>query len=103
MKLCLRSQTAGMALAVVMIAVFVLTMLVAAFAYTIKVETKLARNADSETELLWLGRSGVDYCRWILAQAETCPGSQPYDSLDQVWAGGGGGPCASNSPLMDVQ
>jgi len=103
MKLRVRSENSGVALAVVMIAVFVLSMLVAAFAYSIKVETKLARNADSETELLWLGRSGVDYCRWILAQSETCPGSQPYDSLDQVWAGGGGGPCASNSPLMDVQ
>jgi len=103
MKLATRQQSAGIALAVVMIAIFVLTMLVAAFAYTMKVETKLAQNADSETELLWLGRSGVDYCRWILAQSEACPGSQPYDSLDQVWAGGGGGPCSSNSPLMDVQ
>ena len=103
MKLAARQSNAGIALAVVMIAIFVLTMLVAGFAWRMKVETKLAQNADSETELLWLGRSGVDYCRWILAQSEACPGSQPYDSLDQVWAGGGGGPCSSNSALMEVQ
>jgi general secretion pathway protein K len=103
MKVTARQTAAGIALAVVMIAIFVLTMLAAGFAYLMKVETKLAQNADSETELLWLGRSGVEYCRWILAQSENCPGSQPYDSLDQVWAGGGGGPCSSNSPLMDVQ
>jgi len=103
MKLTARFQSAGMALAVVMVAIFVLTMLAAAFAYTMKVETKLAQNADSETELLWLGRSGVDYCRWILAQSEACPGMQPYDGLDQIWAGGNGGPCSSNSALLDVQ
>jgi general secretion pathway protein K len=103
MKLSRRHQSSGIALAAVLIAVFVLTMLVAAFAYTMKVETKLAQNADSETELLWLGRSGVDYCRWILAQSEACPGSAPYDSLDQIWAGGSGGPCSSNSALMEVQ
>lgn len=103
MKVRPQKSTAGIALAVVMIAIFVLTMLAAAFAYLMKVETKLAQNADSETELLWLGRSGVEYCRWVLAQSENCPGSQPYDSLDQIWAGGGGGPCSSNSALMDVQ
>lgn len=103
MKLSSGKKNSGIALAVVMIAIFVLTMLAAGFAYMMKVETKLAQNADSETELLWLGRSGVDYCRWILAQSEACPGAQPYDALDQVWAGGSGGPCSSNSPLFDVQ
>ena len=103
MILAPRKKNSGIALAVVMIAIFVLSMLAAAFAYTMKIETRLAQNADSETELLWLGRSGVDYCRWILAQSEACPGSQPYDSLDQVWAGGSGGPCSSNSPLLEVQ
>jgi type II secretory pathway component PulK len=100
-KLIPRKHNSGIALAVVMIAIFVLSLLAAAFAYQMKVETKLAQNADSEMELLWLGRSGVDYCRWILAQSEACPGQQ-YDSLDQIWAGGSGGPCTSNSPLVDV-
>ena len=44
------SQT-GIALVIVMISIFVLTMLAGGFAYSMKVETKLARNAYSEAEL----------------------------------------------------
>ena len=44
-------------------------MLAAGFAYSMKVETKLARNANSEAELEWLGRSGVEYARWVLANS----------------------------------
>ena len=36
-------------------------MLAAVFAYSMKVETKLAQNAKSEEQLLWLGRSGVEF------------------------------------------
>ena len=44
----------------VMIAIFVLSVLVGAFAYSMKVETKLAMNANQETESTWSdGRSGV--------------------------------------------
>ena len=45
-----------------MISVMVLTILAAGFAYSMKVETKLARNANSEAELEWLGRSGRRVC-----------------------------------------
>ena len=72
-----------------MISIFVLTMLAAGFAYSMKVETKLARNANSEAELEWLGRSGVEYARWVLANSRANP-MQPYDSLDQPWATGSG-------------
>lgn len=85
-----------------MICIFVLTMLAGAFAYSMKVETKLARNGNSEEELAWLGRSGVEYARWILAQQLQIP-NEPYDALNQVWAGGPGGIGTSNSPLADVQ
>jgi general secretion pathway protein K len=85
-----------------MIAIFVLTMLAAGFAYSMKVETKLALNANNETELEWLGRSGVEYARWILAQQLTIP-QEPYDALNQVWAGGQGGIGTSNSALVNVQ
>lgn len=87
---------------IVMISIFVLTMLAGAFAYSMKVETRLARNGNSEEELAWLGRSGVEYARWILAQQLMVP-NEPYDSLNQVWAGGPGGIGTSNSPLADVQ
>jgi general secretion pathway protein K len=92
----------GIALIIVMISIFVLSMLAGGFAYSMKVETKLARNGNSEEQLEWLGRSGVEYARWILAQQMQIP-NEPYDGLDQVWAGGPGGIGTSNSPLADVQ
>jgi general secretion pathway protein K len=84
-----------------MISVTVLGILAMGFAYAMKVETKLAQNANSETELIWLGRSGVERARYILAQ-QLALGCEPYDSLDQVWAGGAGGLCTSNSPLANI-
>jgi len=92
----------GIALVIVMISILVLAILAGGFAYSMKVETTLARNANSEAELEWLGRSGVEYARWILAQQMSCP-LEPYDALTQVWAGGAGGPCSTNGALVDVQ
>ncbi len=97
-----RARREGIALIIVMISIFVLTMLAGAFAYSMKVETRLARNGNSEEELAWLGRSGVEYARWILAQQLQVQ-NEPYDGLNQVWAGGPGGLGTSNSPLADVQ
>jgi general secretion pathway protein K len=90
-----------MALIAVMIAILVFSALAAALAFTMKVEVKLARNADDEQQLLWLGRSGVEYARWILSQSASIAG-EPYDSLNQVWAGGPGGGSESNSPLAGI-
>jgi general secretion pathway protein K len=66
-----------------------------------KVETKLAQNANSEDELIWLGRSGVERARWVLACQKFIP-NEPYDALNQVWAGGTGGYGTTNSPLEGV-
>jgi general secretion pathway protein K len=85
-----------------MISIFVLTILAGGFAYSMKVETRLARNANSETELEWLGRSGLEKARWILSE-QLKISQEPYDGLDQVWAGGPGGIGTSNSPLAMVQ
>src|SRR5476649_2290518 len=52
------NSRSGIALIVVMIAIAVFSILVAAFAFSMKVETKLAQKADNEQQLLWLGRSG---------------------------------------------
>jgi type II secretory pathway component PulK len=84
----------GIALIIALIAVLVLSALAAGFALSMKVETRLAFNANSETQLYWLGRSGVELARWVLAQ-ERCP----YDSLNQIWAGGPGSDCETNGPL----
>jgi type II secretory pathway component PulK len=101
MKFPSRKNSSGVALIIVMIAIFVLAIMVAGFAFSMKVETKLAQNADNEHELLWLGRSGVELARWVLAQQATIPG-EPYDSLNQIWAGGPGGIGESNSVLSGI-
>jgi general secretion pathway protein K len=92
----------GIALIIVMISILVLTILAAGFAYSMKVETKLARNANSEAELEWLGRSGVEYARWVLANSLLNP-QQQYDSLDQPWATGSGWLGPTNAPIAEVQ
>ncbi len=83
-----RLSERGIALVIVMISIFVLTMLAAGFAFSMKIETKLAQHANNETELQWLGRSGVEYARWVLS----FPSQPPflYDSADQAWATGHG-------------
>jgi type II secretory pathway component PulK len=88
-----------MALIMVMIAIAVFSALAAALVFSMKVETKLARSAEDEQQLLWLGRSGVELARWVLAQH---PPSEPYDSLNQIWAGGPGGPAETNSALAAI-
>ncbi len=99
MKSSLRHNSDGIALIMVMCAIVVLSILAAAFAYSIKVETRLAQNADSEEQLLWLGASGVQRACWILSQH---PPGEPYDSLNQKWAGGSGSLAESNSVLSSV-
>jgi general secretion pathway protein K len=97
-----RHSQQGIALVIVMISILVLTILAAGFAYSMKVETKLARNANSESELEWLGRSGVEYARWVLANSMANP-TQPYDSLDQPWATGSGSLGPTNAPFAEVE
>jgi general secretion pathway protein K len=97
-----RRDEQGIAMVIVMISIIVLTTLAAGFAYSMKVETKLARNASSEAELEWLGRSGVEYARWVLANSLLNP-MEPYDSLDQPWATGSGFLGPTNAPIGEVQ
>jgi general secretion pathway protein K len=101
MKTTCRQDSRGLALIIVMIAIAVFTMLAAALALSMKVEAKLAQRADNEQQLLWLGRSGVEYARWILAQEASLAG-QPYDSLNQIWAGGPGANGETNSVLAGI-
>jgi len=84
-----------------MVSVIVLAVLAGGFAYSMKVETKLAQNVSCESELEWLGRSGVECARWVLG-LQLAVGNEPYDSLSQKWAGGPGSLSVSNSPLADV-
>ena len=99
MKIRLRSHSDGIALLIVMCAIFVLSILAAGMAFSMKVESTLARRSDSNEQLIWLGRSGVERARWVLAQEVT---TQPFDSLNQIWAGGSGSIGESNSALVGI-
>ncbi|MGO9584885.1 MAG: general secretion pathway protein GspK [Limisphaerales bacterium] len=99
MNIRTRHDSDGIALIMVMCAIFVLSALAAGFMLSMKVETKLAQNANSEQQLLWLGRSGVELARYVLMQH---PSGEPYDSLNQKWAGGAGSLGESNSVLSSI-
>ncbi len=99
MRITTNSAPHGIALIIVMLSIVVLGILAGGFAYSMKVETKLARNASYDTELEWMGRSGVEYARWVLGQ----PKREPFDSLNQIWAGGPGSMDDTNSPLAGIR
>ncbi|MSU03819.1 MAG: general secretion pathway protein GspK [Pedosphaera sp.] len=89
----------GIAIIIVMIVIVVLSVLAGGFAYTMKVETKLARNSSYESDMEFLGRSGVELGRYVLAMQLGLPGEGNYTALNQKWAGGWGG---TNELLADI-
>ena len=101
MKIPVQTKSNGIAIIIVMIAILVLSVMAAGFAYSMKVETKLAQNAENEQQLLWLGRSGVELARYVLSEQTRIPGER-YDALNQIWAGGPGSIDESNSPLAGI-
>ena len=102
MKIRLQSSSQGIALIIVMLVILVLATLAGAFAYSMKIETTLARNANSESELEWLGRSGVELARYVIAEQSKIPNEGNYNALNQKWAGGTGGISGSNSVLAEI-
>lgn len=70
----------------VMIIILTLSAIVGGFAYAMKVEMTLARNADYENDMVWLARSAVELARYKIMLR--CPGQQSIDALNQPWAGG---------------
>ena len=98
MRMQFRDHESGIALIIVMIVIVVLGILAGGFAYSMKVETTLARNSNHDAELEWLGRSGVELARYVLAQSSSGIGGQ-FDALNQKWAGG---PGDTNDPLAEI-
>jgi general secretion pathway protein K len=98
MNLRIRQRSSGVALIIVMVAVVALSILAGLFAYSMKVEGRLAMNSNNDTELEWMGRSGAEVAKCVLG-LQMGVASEPYDALNQVWAGGPGGMGMSNSPL----
>ena len=86
MKIKFQSSSQGIALIIVMVVVLVFGIMAGLFAYSMKVETKLARNSTWDTEMEWLGRSGIELAKCFLSQSGA--GGQQYDALNQKWAGG---------------
>lgn len=83
-----------------MITVIALTSLVASFAISMNTEMRLARNADYDQELEWMGRSGVELARFALANK--CPEQKSIDALNQFWAGGTS-PCSNSLPQISLK
>ena len=73
----------------VLIVVMVFSAMAGLFAYSMKVETKLARNNTFDADFEWAGRGGVEVARWVLANDSTGPFAQADSSLNK-WAGGPG-------------
>jgi general secretion pathway protein K len=80
---------------IALVAVTVLTIMAGAFAYAMKVETKLAANTNDDEKFYWIGRGGVERACWWLA----LEGNQPFSSKHQYWAGGPGDGPETNSIL----
>lgn len=87
------------ALIIVLIVIFSLAILAGGFAYSMKVESRLAANNNSAGEIQWLGRSGVELARFVLSESFRQP--KPA-SLNQIWAGGPGDLTETNGPLLAV-
>lgn len=94
-------RTHSFALIVALLAIFVLSANAALLWYSMQVDMKLAAQSEDEPNLVWLGRSGVELARYVLAQEASVPG-ESYDALNQFWAGGPGGPSETNSLLANI-
>jgi general secretion pathway protein K len=83
----------------VMLLIFAMAVIVTAFAYTMKIEGRLATRTQSESETEWMGRSGVEMAKWVLSLSRQIPGEQTYDGLNQFWAGGQGMTNMADNPF----
>jgi len=93
MKIRCHQQQRGIALVIVLIVIAILAVLAGNFAASMKVETILARNASFDSEFEWLGRSGIEAARAVIADQK-----DQFTALNQKWAGGMGD---TNGPFAD--
>lgn len=93
------SGARAIALVIVMLVIVVLSVLAAGFAVSMKVEVKLARNAQSESDMILLAWSGVELARYVIGQQANVPGEASFHALNQKWAGG---PGPTNELLADI-
>ena len=77
MKIVFTRKKRGFAVLIALVAVTVLTLLAGAFAYAMKIETRLAANTNDDEQFYWIGRGGVERACWWLA----LEGNQPFSSV----------------------
>lgn len=94
-----RQQLRGVALVIVMLVITVLVLIAGGFAYSMKVETTLARYSNNDVEFEWLARSGIELARYAVGQQWAMP-TESYTSLNQFWATGRPG---TNEFFMDLK
>ncbi len=85
-----RERERGIALIMVLGFIIVLAVMATAFATNMQVEARLARKANNDVKVEWICRSGIELSKYILAQ-QMANAQEPYDSLNQKWAGGPAG------------
>lgn len=90
------------ALVIVLVLVLAMAVIAGAFAYSMKVEARLAVNTQSSPELEWLGRSGVEFAKWVLEQQRRIPDQGGFDALNQFWAGGPGAVDSVDNPFAGM-
>lgn len=95
-----RAPRGGFALILVVLTIIAFTTLVASFALSMNTEVRLARNADYDLELEWMGRSGIELAEFALANK--CPEQRGIDALNQFWAGGTS-PCSNDVPQISLK
>lgn len=76
---------------IVMLIIVVFAILAGGFAYSMRVEMRLARNEGNTSELEWIGRSGVEMAKYVVAMQLKVPNENNYEALNQKWAGAAGG------------
>jgi general secretion pathway protein K len=89
----------GFALIIAMLAIFVLSIMAAMLAFSMKVETRLAATANDDQRMIWLARCAVEHARCGLAEEAKVP-NQPFRSMNQWWATGQAGPEETNDLML---
>jgi len=93
-KLTHSNKPRAFAVIIVLVVVTVLTLLAGAFAYSMKIETRLAANANDDEQFYWMARAGAERACWWKSLD-----NGPFSSTHQYWAGGPGEGPETNSPL----
>lgn len=97
-----RGRSQGAALVIVLVLVLSMAVIAGAFAYTMKVETRLSVNTQSAPELEWLGRSGIEFAKWMIDRQRRVPNESGFDALNQFWAGGPGPVDSVDNPFAGM-